>query len=37
MLVHQAAIAFERWTGADAPIEAMSAAARSAISARTPG
>jgi shikimate dehydrogenase len=26
MLVHQAAIAFRLWTGADAPIEAMSAA-----------
>ncbi|MFN7150210.1 MAG: shikimate dehydrogenase [Microthrixaceae bacterium] len=37
MLVHQAAVAFERWTGVDAPIDAMSAAARSAIAARTPG
>jgi shikimate dehydrogenase len=28
MLVHQAAIAFERWTGFSAPVEAMQAAAR---------
>jgi shikimate dehydrogenase len=33
MLVHQAALALERWTGRDAPVEAMWAAAE-AISAR---
>jgi shikimate dehydrogenase len=27
MLVHQAALAFERWTGVDAPLAAMRAAA----------
>lgn len=31
MLVHQAARAFERWTGTAAPTEAMSAAARDAL------
>lgn len=31
MLVHQAARAFERWTGVDAPIAAMAAAARVAL------
>jgi shikimate dehydrogenase len=35
MLVHQAAVAFERWTGVAAPIEAMSAAAGDALAART--
>ncbi len=33
MLVHQAALAFERWTGIDAPIEAMAAA----VAAETSG
>jgi shikimate dehydrogenase len=28
MLIHQAALAFEAWTGVDAPLEAMAAAAR---------
>jgi shikimate 5-dehydrogenase len=27
MLIHQAALAFQHWTGADPPLEAMSAAA----------
>jgi shikimate 5-dehydrogenase len=27
MLVHQAALAFELWTGVDAPLDAMRAAA----------
>jgi shikimate dehydrogenase len=27
MLIHQAALAFERWTGVDAPVEVMRAAA----------
>jgi shikimate dehydrogenase len=31
MLVHQAARQFERWTGLEAPIEAMAAAARRAV------
>lgn len=31
MLVHQAAIAFEHWTGTDAPVAAMHAAARAAL------
>ena len=31
MLIHQAAIAFRLWTGEDAPLEAMSAAAMAAI------
>jgi shikimate dehydrogenase len=34
MLVHQGAIAFELWTGTEAPIEAMDAAARAALAAR---
>ena len=34
MLVHQAAHAFVRWTGAEAPVGAMAAAARSALAAR---
>jgi len=34
MLVHQAVAAFEHWTGAVAPVEAMAAAAEAAISAR---
>lgn len=37
MLVHQAAVAFERWTGVQAPIDSMSAAARTAIAARPTG
>ena len=35
MLVGQAAAAFERWTGTEAPIEAMAAAARQALQQRT--
>ena len=31
MLIHQAAIAFRLWTGEDAPLEAMSAAAVGAL------
>lgn len=31
MLVHQAAAAFERWTGVTAPVEAMAAAARGSL------
>jgi len=31
MLVHQAALAFERWTGTSAPVPVMAAAARAAI------
>jgi shikimate dehydrogenase len=31
MLVHQAALAFERWTGLPAPLDAMRAAAAPAI------
>ncbi|MGH2721759.1 MAG: hypothetical protein ACRDJO_09160, partial [Actinomycetota bacterium] len=31
MLLHQAALAFEIWTGLEAPLEAMSAAAVSAL------
>lgn len=31
MLVHQAARAFSRWTGTDAPVEAMAAAARDGL------
>ncbi len=34
MLVHQAGLAFTLWTGVDAPIEAMSTAARAALAAR---
>jgi shikimate dehydrogenase len=34
MLVGQAALAFERWTGLPAPIEAMRAAARAAVGGR---
>jgi shikimate dehydrogenase len=34
MLVHQAALAFTRWTGHEAPVAAMAAAARTALSAR---
>jgi shikimate 5-dehydrogenase len=30
MLVHQAAVAFEHWTGVDAPLDAMTAAAMTA-------
>jgi shikimate dehydrogenase len=37
MLVHQAAVAFERWTGVGAPTDAMAAAARAAIASRTTG
>lgn len=33
MLVHQAARAFSRWTGVDAPVDAMAAAARAGIDA----
>lgn len=33
MLIHQAAIAFRLWTGEDAPLEAMSAAATAALAA----
>lgn len=35
MLVHQAAHAFRIWTGAEAPLEAMSAAARQALADRS--
>lgn len=35
MLVHQAVVAFERWTGAPAPVAAMAAAAEHAIAARS--
>ena len=31
MLVHQAALAFERWTGRPAPLEVYEAAARASI------
>jgi shikimate 5-dehydrogenase len=31
MLVHQAAAAFESWTGAAAPVEVMEEAARSGL------
>lgn len=34
MLVHQAALAFEHWTGVDAPVEVMQAAAERALLAR---
>ena len=34
MLVHQAAIAFTHWTGVPAPVSAMTAAVRSALSSR---
>ena len=34
MLVHQAALAFTRWTGQDAPLEAMRAAAEAGLAAR---
>jgi len=34
MLVHQGALAFSLWTGTDAPIDAMTRAARSALAAR---
>jgi shikimate dehydrogenase len=34
MLVHQAGLQVERWTGVDAPIAAMAAAARAALAAR---
>jgi shikimate dehydrogenase len=34
MLVHQAAVAFSHWTGEPAPIAAMGAAARAALSSR---
>jgi shikimate dehydrogenase len=34
MLVHQGALAFRLWTGVDPSIEAMSTAARRALSAR---
>jgi shikimate dehydrogenase len=33
MLVHQAALAFERWTGADAPVEVMQGAVRQRLQA----
>jgi shikimate dehydrogenase len=36
MLVHQAAHAFRRWTGDDAPIDAMRAAARRELARRAP-
>lgn len=35
MLVGQAAVAFRTWTGVDAPTEAMTAAAKSALAGRT--
>ncbi|HYZ97695.1 MAG TPA: shikimate dehydrogenase [Acidimicrobiales bacterium] len=35
MLIHQAAHAFRRWTGKDAPLEAMSAAAVAELTRRT--
>jgi shikimate dehydrogenase len=31
MLLFQAAVAFERWTGADAPVDAMNEALRAAL------
>jgi shikimate dehydrogenase len=34
MLVHQAALAFTRWTGVEAPIDAMRAAAQAGLAAR---
>jgi shikimate dehydrogenase len=34
MLVHQAAVAFELWTGFDAPVETMRTAATAALDAR---
>ncbi len=34
MLVHQAALAFRLWTGAAAPLDAMTTAARRALAAR---
>jgi shikimate dehydrogenase len=34
MLIHQAALAFELWTGEKAPLEAMSAAALSGLASR---
>jgi shikimate dehydrogenase len=37
MLVHQAAHAFVRWTGVEAPIEAMAAAARAGLAPREGG
>jgi shikimate dehydrogenase len=37
MLVHQAAAAFERWTGHDPPLVAMEAAAREAVAGRSDG
>ena len=33
LLVHQAALSFERWTGVDAPLDVMALAARAAVSA----
>lgn len=36
MLVHQAAVAFELWTGAQAPVEAMARAASEAIAGEDP-
>jgi shikimate dehydrogenase len=36
MLVHQAAHAFHRWTGQDAPVDAMAAAARRELAIRAP-
>ncbi len=36
MLVHQAAVAFERWTGVAAPVEAMAGAARRSLAGPTP-
>jgi len=33
--VHQAARSFTLWTGADAPLEAMRAAAEAAVASRT--
>ena len=35
MLVHQAAVAFEHWTGVEAPVETMRSAAAAALSADT--
>jgi shikimate dehydrogenase len=35
MLVHQGALAFELWTGVEAPVDVMLAAARAAMAART--
>jgi shikimate dehydrogenase len=34
MLIYQGALAFELWTGVDAPLEVMFAAARAALSER---